>query len=101
MKVGKTGRVFFNLGPTMGDSGTTFTYLGTKAYRNLKSGIESYCQQHSSCGARLQGKQCWNVQKGLKSFPAVEMQFGKVLMQWQLRAYLYRRGSSTQWCYSF
>jgi len=35
------------------------------------------------------------------NFPTVEVHFGKALTEWEPRGYLFRKGSSSQWCYSF
>lgn len=85
------------------DSGTTYTYMGRGPYKALRSGIENYCRQRQGCGAKQQGS-CWTVKglyEGLKEFPKVEVQFGKVRTVWEPRAYLYRKGSGQSFCYSF
>lgn len=86
---------------TMVDSGSTYTYMATRAYRALKSNIEAHCKSHDNCGGKQQGG-CWTVPSGkLNKFPVVEMYFGKQKTYWKPRAYLYREGTSKQWCYSF
>jgi len=88
---------------TVIDSGTTFTYMATGPYHALRDGIESFCRRHNSCGAQRSGT-CWNVPdlyKGLERFPVVDVYFGSVKTTWDARAYMHRKHTSTQWCYSF
>ena len=61
MKVGKGGHTISNFGHTMVDSGTTYTFMGSKTYQALRSGIEDYCRKHKSCGAGKQGQNCWTL----------------------------------------
>lgn len=89
-----------NFGHTMVDSGTTYTYMGSQRYKELRRQIESYCGSHGGCRARRSGT-CWNCPHGLASFPTVEVYFGKVKTFWEPRSYLYRKGTSKQYCYSF
>eukprot|EP00931_Biecheleriopsis_adriatica_P055316 TRINITY_DN32673_c0_g1_i1.p1 TRINITY_DN32673_c0_g1~~TRINITY_DN32673_c0_g1_i1.p1 ORF type:complete len:545 (+),score=94.75 TRINITY_DN32673_c0_g1_i1:29-1636(+) len=83
------------------DTGTTYTYMASKQYHALRSSIESYCASHN-CGATLRGT-CWQVAAGLQNFPSVEVSFEKAegSFKWEPNAYLYRKGTSSRWCYSF
>jgi hypothetical protein len=98
------GAVISNFRHAMVDSGTTYTYMGRGPYRALKSGIEDYCRQHNSCRATKQGSNCWSIKghlNGLRNFPKIDVYFGKTLTHWEPRSYLYRKGTGTQYCYSF
>jgi hypothetical protein len=91
------------LGTTFIDSGTTYTYMATAAYRALRSAIETYCDRNGNCGAHQTGK-CWRLMDGIfpVRFPNITMVFGeKVRMTWQGRSYMYQRGMTQEWCYSF
>jgi hypothetical protein len=90
-------------GTTFIDSGTTYTYMATAAYRTMRGAIERYCSRHAGCGAIQTGK-CWTVSIGLypDAFPNVSMTFGaSVQMTWTARSYMYQRGSTPEWCYAF
>jgi hypothetical protein len=94
------------LGTTFIDSGTTYTYMATSAYRALRDAIEKYCSRNGNCGARQTGK-CWSLSEGLlpQSFPNVTMVFESfettIQMTWGPRSYMYQRGAAPDWCYSF
>eukprot|EP00440_Ansanella_granifera_P050411 gb/GFBE01054635.1/.p1 GENE.gb/GFBE01054635.1/~~gb/GFBE01054635.1/.p1 ORF type:complete len:676 (+),score=110.54 gb/GFBE01054635.1/:1-2028(+) len=99
MKVnGKT--IATSWGSTMIDSGTTYTYMKSSNYRALKSSIESYCSSHSQCGGTKHGD-CWTLPSGPTQFPNIVVVFGNVETQWVPRAYLYRKGSGSSYCYGF
>lgn len=94
------GRKISGLTKAIVDSGTTYTYMSTAAYRGLRGDIEAHCKSHD-CGATLSGT-CWTLRSGtLSKFPAVEVSFGSARTKWVPRAYLYRKGTGKQWCYSF
>ncbi|CAE8676152.1 unnamed protein product [Polarella glacialis] len=83
------------------DSGTTETYMGEGPYKQLRSAIEGYCK-NNKCGAWQFGT-CWQPEKGddLSKFPDIQMNFADVQSVWVAKAYLYRKGSGSNWCYSF
>jgi len=90
-------------GSTMIDSGTTYVYMGSGPYRALKAAIESYCRSHDNCGAVRKG-QCYEIPTlydGLGKFPPIEVIFHGQKTWWYASGYLYRKGLSTSWCYSF
>jgi hypothetical protein len=91
------------LGTTFIDSGTTYTYMATSAYRSLRGAIEEYCTRNANCGAHQTGK-CWRLidEVSPERFPNVTMVFGeRVRMTWRPRSYMYQRGMTQEWCYSF
>merc|ERR1719330_2033237 len=69
-------------------------------YLSLRHAIERYCDRHHGCNAQQRGK-CFECPSGLKGFPTIGVQLHGVKMKWPPKAYLYRKGSSTRWCYSF
>merc|ERR1712216_205390 len=86
------------------DSGTTYTYLPSAAYRALRGANEAHCSSHD-CGATRKSK-CWLIKEpesasNVNYFPRVEVIFGDVGILWPPSAYLYRKGESALWCYSF
>ncbi|CAL1146693.1 unnamed protein product [Cladocopium goreaui] len=83
---------------TIIDSGTTWTYFGSRPYQTIRKGIEDFCGTHQSCGS-LSGS-CWHV-SDLKGFPDMEMNFEGVKVNWVPRAYLHKGKGSQRWCYSF
>mmetsp|Transcript_60074 Transcript_60074/g.110380 ORF Transcript_60074/g.110380 Transcript_60074/m.110380 type:complete len:568 (+) Transcript_60074:130-1833(+) len=102
MKVEGSSRSITGFGHTMIDSGTTYTYMGSAPYRALKGDIEDYCRKHK-CASKS-GTKCWTVSKGpsgLSRFPPVKVQMKGATSVWEPRGYLYRKGTSNQWCYSF
>jgi len=107
MRVG--GRTLnVRLGEGILDSGTTYTYIHSSAYRALRNAIEDYCKERSSCGATKRDK-CWKLAAGdpnapgagLARFPAVDVGFRDVWVPWTPAGYLFRKGSGNTWCYSF
>jgi len=84
------------------DSGTTYTYMGSTAYVALQGAISTYCMGHNWCGGTKRGH-CWSLPnaKALDNFPDVHVNFGKVKTTWVPSAYMYRRGHTNTWCYSF
>jgi len=98
--VGSRGRTITGFGHAMVDSGTTYTYMSTRAYRALRKDIEAHCKAND-CGATNSGT-CWAVPSSkLNKFPVVEIILGGAKTFWTPRAYLFRKGTSNQWCYSF
>jgi len=94
--------VLADFGSAIIDSGTTYTYMGTTAYSALRSDIVLYCQGHNGCGARENGN-CWKLPsaKALDNFPNIQVLFGNVKTTWVPSAYMYHRGNTKDWCYSF
>eukprot|EP00927_Polykrikos_kofoidii_P067818 TRINITY_DN63258_c0_g1_i1.p1 TRINITY_DN63258_c0_g1~~TRINITY_DN63258_c0_g1_i1.p1 ORF type:complete len:519 (-),score=74.72 TRINITY_DN63258_c0_g1_i1:51-1607(-) len=96
------------LGESMLDTGTTYTYMSSKAYRALRRAIETYCAAHNGCGAEHFGT-CWKLADGdpyqpgggISLFPSVEVLFESVVVPWHAVGYLFRKTSTTLWCYSF
>jgi len=90
-------------GSSMVDSGTTYTYMGSTPYRQLRDAIITYCRGHENCGATLRSK-CWDVPggaAGLSRFPTIEVLFGSITSAWVPKAYLYRKGTGNKWCFAF
>jgi len=92
-------------GRTIIDSGTTYVYMATQPYRALKTAIEGYCKKHSSCNARQRGT-CWTLSGSgkpseLSGFPSITVSFGSVATNWHPKGYMYRKGTTAQWCYAF
>jgi len=92
-------------GRTMIDSGTTFTYMGTRSFRGLRDAINSYCGK-KACGATksTKKKDCWDLPSGSDGptdFPHVEVLFGSVSTRWVAKAYMGRKGKTDTWCYTF
>lgn len=98
MRVGD--RAITGFRSTMIDSGTTYVYMGSAAYRALKNGIEDYCRRHGNCDAQ-RGGTCWTASKGLTKFPVVQVMFNGVETSWGPKSYMYRKGGSSKWCYAF
>merc|ERR1712151_843409 len=85
------------------DSGTTYVYMPTSAYRALRMAIEQFCVRHGCGHASLQGE-CWDIPglyNGLAAFPNITVNFEDVSMTWVPASYLYRRGASSLWCNTF
>jgi len=97
------GRVLSgNWGSAMIDSGTTYTYMGSRPYHSLRNEIESHCRSRGKCGTSR--GTCWSVDEevGLAGFPTVEVIFeGSVVTEWHPKSYLYRKGKGRSWCYAF
>jgi len=89
-------------GGSIVDSGTTYTYMSTKAYKALRGAIEDYCNNHDGCSATRKGN-CFHVSAtvGLKKFPNITWDLENAHVVWEARSYLYRAGSTTTWCYAF
>lgn len=86
-------------GSAMIDSGTTYTYMASEAYRALRGAIENYCTHHD-CGASRSGH-CYNVQNDLSAFPKVEVWFENVKTIWVPQAYMYQKSGGNRYCYAF
>jgi len=95
--------VLASFGSAIIDSGTTYTYMGSMAYNALKGAIMTYCKGHNCCGGDCPQSTCWNLAsaKVLDNFPDVQVIFGNVKTTWVPSAYMYRRGHTNTWCYSF
>jgi hypothetical protein len=94
--------VAHTFGTSFIDSGTTYTYMATPAYRAMRGAIERYCSRNQMCDAYQAGK-CWTMTgDGPDRFPNVTMLFGgTVKMTWVPRSYMYQRGATPEWCYAF
>ncbi|CAK9094028.1 unnamed protein product [Durusdinium trenchii] len=92
------GSAAAGFGTTIIDSGTTWTYFGSRPYRAIRKGIEDFCSAQKSCG--IQRGNCWEA-SDLSGFPDLQMDFDGVDVRWVPRAYLYRKAIGTRWCYSF
>eukprot|EP00913_Durusdinium_trenchii_P006905 g6495.t1 len=90
------GSAAAGFGTTIIDSGTTWTYFGSRPYRAIRKGIEENLQ--FNCG--IQRGNCWEA-SDLSGFPDLQMDFDGVDVRWVPRAYLYRKAIGTRWCYSF
>mmetsp|Transcript_38513 Transcript_38513/g.83359 ORF Transcript_38513/g.83359 Transcript_38513/m.83359 type:complete len:481 (+) Transcript_38513:714-2156(+) len=91
------------LGRTMIDSGTTYTYMSNSAYNALKTAIEEHCKETEGCG-KVASQKCWNLPLGpfsLDYFPTFTVNIGNISANWTPQAYLYQRQTSSQWCYGF
>eukprot|EP00435_Cladocopium_sp_Y103_P067295 s679_g29.t2 len=87
---------------SMIDSGTTYTYMNSRNYRLLASGVEKACSgQSQPCGGKTHGSRCWKLPNGPSKFPAITVSFGSVKTKWVPEAYLYRKGDSDTYCYAF
>lgn len=88
----------------MVDTGTTYVYMATGAYRALRREIESECQRTGCGGASLLGD-CWEIPRaseGLKHFPTILFHLDRdVEKRWEANAYLYRDLAKKAWCYAF
>eukprot|EP00933_Yihiella_yeosuensis_P066225 TRINITY_DN7039_c0_g1_i1.p1 TRINITY_DN7039_c0_g1~~TRINITY_DN7039_c0_g1_i1.p1 ORF type:complete len:544 (+),score=61.57 TRINITY_DN7039_c0_g1_i1:86-1633(+) len=94
-------KITSGFGSTMIDSGTTYSYFSANVYNSLKRGIEEACTG-KKCGA-TRSVDCWLLEKAndLSKFPTIQVSFGNVQTSWVAKGYLYRKGSSNRWCYSF
>jgi len=98
MRIGSDGRVISLQRSACIDSGTTYTYMATKPYRELRRAIEA----HHGKRRRPHGD-CWllNGSSDLRNFPDIEVFFGSVTTVWVPKAYLFRKSRSNRWCYAF
>ncbi|CAE7357824.1 A39 [Symbiodinium pilosum] len=90
-------------GHTIVDSGTTYTYLPERLYRQLKDAVKSYCESHNNCAAQGTSSTCWTVSGGssLSSFPHIRVVFRDgVSANWYPSSYLYNRGGKA-YCLGF
>mmetsp|Transcript_87055 Transcript_87055/g.244137 ORF Transcript_87055/g.244137 Transcript_87055/m.244137 type:complete len:580 (-) Transcript_87055:97-1836(-) len=102
MKV--NGATITNFRTSVIDSGTTYTYMGSKPYRDLKSAIEMHCKASGKCGTRFSAS-CWRLIRtyaDFVDFPTIDVHFGNgVVTKWEPRGYLYRKGQSDRFCLAF
>jgi len=94
------------LGKTLVDSGTTFTYFPQEVFGTLTSALIAACEaKPSACGARRVGRDCWRLDGGAEnpgSFPSLALTFiGGEVVQWPPRAYLFQREDPSLWCHAF
>eukprot|EP00929_Paragymnodinium_shiwhaense_P088950 TRINITY_DN49241_c0_g1_i1.p1 TRINITY_DN49241_c0_g1~~TRINITY_DN49241_c0_g1_i1.p1 ORF type:complete len:566 (+),score=132.83 TRINITY_DN49241_c0_g1_i1:76-1773(+) len=102
MKVG--GKLVSSLTPrihgnALVDSGTTYTYFGSKHYNEVHAAVDAHCRQQGCVSA---GRDCWKVERGdFSKFPIIDMVFGSSVVQWKPNEYMSRRAGSSKWCYAF
>jgi len=90
-----------DFGPTIIDSGTTYTFFPPAVYNTLKQMIDNYCA-NKGCGAANDGE-CFHPYDGLEKFPDVVFNFQDgVSTRWSGRQYLREKGlGSNIWCRAF
>jgi len=100
-----------NLGVTIVDSGTTYTYFPVPLYDGIIKNIAAYCADHGGCAAEkidvvnAEGSECWKLQdagRGPADFPPIGLHFEEGMrVDWQPTEYLQERDDSGIWCSTF
>lgn len=93
-------------GPTIVDSGTTYTYLQDGMFSALTTRLDYYCAEHDGCGADKESDRCWRLRDaagGPADFPPLAVRFSEgVSVDWMPRSYLQRQvGDDALWCRAF
>lgn len=100
-----------NLGVTIVDSGTTYTYFPGPVYDGIIGRINAHCADHDGCSAEkievvnAEGSECWKLRdasKGPAHFPPIGLHFDEgVRVDWQPTEYMQERDDNGIWCTTF
>lgn len=80
------------------DSGTTYVYMATAPYRQLKNAIWDHCKRSGGCGVQLSAN-CATVRRGsgvhgLAGMPNITVRLRDAETVWEPRGYLFREAES-------
>jgi len=90
-----------SFGQTIIDSGTTYTFMSSSNFKQLKGSLENYCDQHNQCGGNKVGS-CWILApESLQNFPDVLWIFGTEVFTWKATSYLHKSANADSYCLSF
>eukprot|EP00747_Dinoflagellata_sp_TGD_P170432 gnl/TRDRNA2_/TRDRNA2_201967_c0_seq1.p1 gnl/TRDRNA2_/TRDRNA2_201967_c0~~gnl/TRDRNA2_/TRDRNA2_201967_c0_seq1.p1 ORF type:complete len:509 (-),score=70.57 gnl/TRDRNA2_/TRDRNA2_201967_c0_seq1:130-1656(-) len=104
MTVGDVEIKDFDNAETIVDSGTTYVYMASPLYWQLRAAIEEECAFGGCDGAKRDGN-CFNLQAGRRypvDFPDIVLNFDGASSNWPATSYLFQNGSEPQspWCYT-
>lgn len=94
------------IGSVIVDSGTTFSYLASSAFKSFMEYIDKACVDASNwCISRAKTSSdqlCWNIenpQTDFKHAPSFLLTLGSgAIVEWGPESYLHRRAKTNTWC---